>query len=139
MPEIITQIINSLIQIVNLQLISVVLSLLFIFQWYKQQAKEQSIKNNLFSIRRMVDRASRVDSSLAIAQKSADLIDVIDSTLATLDARNPFKERLLEVLHMIQIRFRKESLKDLERLPDEGTSVREEIRKVKIRKLFKKK
>ncbi|MFA4880834.1 MAG: hypothetical protein WC650_04410 [Candidatus Doudnabacteria bacterium] len=127
MPETITQIINS-------PVLNVVLTLLIFFQWYKQRAKEQSIKNNLFSIRRMIDRTSGVNSLQAIAQKSADLIDTIDSTLATLGARTPFKKRLLEMLDIIEMRFRKESSKDLERLPNETDIEEKKIKRIKNKK-----
>lgn len=130
MLEIITQIINS-------PIINVVLTLLIVFQWYKQHAKEQSIKNNLFSIRRMIDRTLKADSLQTITQKSADLIDIIDSTLATLDARTPFKKRLLEVLHIIAMRFRKESLRDLERLPNEVDIEEKKVKRIKNKKVKK--
>lgn len=112
MLETITQIITS-------PTTNVVLTLLLIFQWFRQQAKEQSVKNNLFSIRRMIDRTSDVESTQTITQKSADLIDAIDSTLATIDVRIPFEKRLGETLDIIVTRFRKESLMDLKRLPNE--------------------
>lgn len=130
MPEIITQITNF----ISSPIISVVLSLLIVFQWYKQHTKEQSIKNSLFSIRRMIDRTLGVNSLQAIAQKSTDLIDAIDSILATLGVRTPFRKRLLETLDMIAMRFRKESSKDLERLPNETDIEEKKIKRIKNQK-----
>lgn len=110
---------ETITQIVTSPTTNIVLTLLLIFQWFRQQAKEQSVKNNLFSIRRMIDRTSDAGSTQTITQKSADLIDAIDSTLATLDVRIPFEKRIRETLDTIAMRFRKESLRDLKRLPNE--------------------
>lgn len=105
---------------------NVVLTLLLFFQWYRQYAKEQSIKNNLFSIRRMLGRTLETTDAQTLTQKAHDLIDALDATLATLDARTPFVKRIQETLNAIQVRFQKESMEELKRLPTEvDTSVRE--------------
>ena len=70
----------------------VVLSLLLLFQWYKQHAKEQAIKNALFAIRRKVYRGQSSGVSFSQNDRYLDLADDIDSILATLGARKPFRD-----------------------------------------------
>ena len=106
-------------QITTSPITSAILTLLLIFQWYRQYAKEQSIKNSLFSLRRMLGRTIGATEAEITTQKAHDLIDVLDATLATLDTRMPFIKRLRETLNTIEARFCKESLEELKRLPNE--------------------
>lgn len=109
------EIISSL---VTSPITNVVLFLLLFFQWDRQHAKEQSIKNDLFAMRRMLDHIYFSKESSGQFSKEM-IIEQLDGTLATLDARSPFIERWNEVVSMIKKRFRQESEKDLKRLPHE--------------------
>lgn len=80
----------------------VILSLLLIFQWYKQHAKEQAVKNSLFAIRRKVER--RINNQNFTPETAYDMVDDIDAILATLGARKPFQETLGKVLGLIDRR-----------------------------------
>lgn len=106
-------------QIISSPITNVVLTLFLVFQWYKQHAKEQSVKYNLFSIRRMISRIPEITDTHNIKQKADDLVDALDATLATLGARNPFTKRMQEIVNAIEKRFYKESVEELKRLPNE--------------------
>jgi len=97
--------------IVSSPITNVILTLLLLFQWYRADAKEQSVKNNLLGIRRMLSRLPK--------WKAYHLTDALDATLATLDTRLPFVVRLHEVLDGIKKRFRSESEKVIELVPNE--------------------
>lgn len=111
-----------------LTMFSIILALLLLFQWYSQHAKEQSIKNYLFSIKRMVARIEGLNSVEVMKEKARDLIDTIDATLATVGARHPFLIKVEEVLKKIRERFESEEKKDLESLPREKKDIAEEIK-----------
>lgn len=74
---------------------------MIIFQWYKQYAKEQSIINNLFSVRRVVGRIHDT--------RSADVMDQIDAVLASLGARGPFSDVVSKKIDSILLRFKIDS------------------------------
>lgn len=78
------------------------------------------MKNNLFSVRRMVIRIEAISDISVLKEKAADLIDAIDATLATLEARLPFVERVREVVSSIRRRFGNDSKKAIEKLPYEA-------------------
>ena len=100
-----------------------VLTLGLFFQWYKQSAKEQSVKNNLFSIRRAVDRITRNSDSSLVQAKAQDLIDSLDATLATLGMRKPFRDRFYDVSLVIKNKFKRIEKSGLECLPNEVDEV----------------
>ncbi len=110
---------NIFTEIITSPIISTILTLLIIFQWFRQQAKEQSVKHNLFAMRRTLIRFQEVSDSVVVSQKATDLSDWLDATLATLGARFPFVRRLDEVMDMIKSRFSSESEDDLKHLPNE--------------------
>ena len=93
---------------------NVVLCLLLIFQWYKQYAKEQSVKNNLIAVKGAIERIQNLANTELATYKSKDLVDILDATLATLGARHPFDEKREMVLNVIRKRFTSESKKPLE-------------------------
>ena len=73
---------------------NIVLTLLIVFQWFWDRARERAVKNALLAIKRIVLRLPR--------EKASDLLDVIDATLATIGARKPFSAwgtRTIEALH----------------------------------------
>ena len=76
---------------------NIVLSLLVIFQWYRDRAREDAVKNNMFAVREMV---RRIDSTT-----SQDVIDTIDANLATLGARKPYVERCKRTIATIHEKF----------------------------------
>lgn len=80
---------------------NIILSLLLIHQWMKQYAKEQSIKNNLFSIRKVVNRIHDI--------RSKDVVDHIDAVLASLGARGPFSDMVSQKIDSIILGFKKDS------------------------------
>jgi hypothetical protein len=67
----------------------------------KQYAKEQSIKNNLFSIRKVVNRIHDI--------RSKDVVDHIDAVLASLGARGPFSDMVSQKIDSIILGFKKDS------------------------------
>ena len=91
----------------------VVLTLLLIFQWYRQHAKEQAVKNILFAMRRKVIRSINKNSSTVETEKAHDMVDDIDAILATLDSRKPFSKNLDQVVDMITKRNNLEKQKEL--------------------------
>ncbi len=80
---------------------NIILTLLIIFQWVKQHAKEQSIKNNLFAIRRVVSRISDI--------RSSDVVDHLDAVLASLGAREPFSYAVKDKIKSILLDFKNDS------------------------------
>ena len=72
-------------QVLNPSTINIILSLLLLFQWYNNHAKEQSVKNNLLGIRRVLDSDKK-------NSKNTTLKEFLDATLATIGARPPFIE-----------------------------------------------
>jgi len=87
--------------------------------WDRQYAKEQSVKNNLIAMRRIIERIQELGNIEAVIHKSKDLVDNLDATLATLGARRPFEEIRQKVLDMVSKRIQNESEKTLESLPNE--------------------
>jgi hypothetical protein len=81
--------------------------LFLLFQWYSQYAKEQSIKNSLFAVRRKLERVS-FDKKVMSASKAEDLIDDVDAILATIGARPPFVDRVKETIKSVIIRNTKQ-------------------------------
>ncbi len=95
----------------NISIIAnIVLTLLLIFQWDRKYASEQVTKNNILATRRMV---SRIQDNTA-----KDIIDSVDATLATLDARSPFSDWAKGIMVKIQIKFKKEEAKKLDELAE---------------------
>lgn len=92
---------------------NVVLSLLILFQWWKQYAKEQSVKNNLSALRRIIiSTAKAKNESLS---DPALLIEIVDATLATLGSRRPFSvwtERVISFIHKRNERDADEELRE---------------------------
>ncbi len=105
-------------QIITSPIISVILTLLIVFQWYKQRAKEQSVKNNLLAIRRILSN-SGTSGQTDLMQKTEDIINVLDATLATLGSRSPFVRRLNEVVTIIEKHFEVQAEADLKRTSNE--------------------
>lgn len=105
-------------EIITSPVISVILTLLIIFQWYKQRAKEQSVKNNLLAIRRILSNSGTSEQTDSL-QKTEDTINVLDATLATLGSRSPFVRRLNEVMTIIEKRFEIQAGADLTRTSNE--------------------
>lgn len=91
----------------------VVLSLLLIFQWYKQHAKEQAVKNALFAMRRKVARRGNDQSFVYEPNRANDLVDDIDSVLQTLGSREPFGSALRDCYAAIFQRHDKEESQDV--------------------------
>lgn len=105
-------------QLFNPQTLNIVFTLLLIFQWYRQHSKEQSVKNSLYSLRRIISRSKSSDSSI-ISQKADDLVDIIDAVLASVDGKPFFIMRVQEVINSVRRRFWLESNKNIETLPKE--------------------
>ena len=82
--------------------LNIILGLLLLFQWDRKHASEQATKLGLLGTRRMV---GRLDSPAA-----ADIMDSLDATLATLNARSPFIEWSQRILLNIQERFKRDSI-----------------------------
>ncbi len=97
------------------EVFNIILSLLIVFQWFSQYAKEQSIKNSIFALRRMISRIKDMpDNQVIKQQKANDLVDFLDSLLATIGFRHPFKKRLEINLNAIKDRMNEESDQELE-------------------------
>lgn len=109
---------SVIVGVVTSPVMTLVVTLLFFFQWYRQHAKEQSIKNNLFSVRRILSRALKPETGLQNTN-ARDLIDYLDASLATLGARSPFTERVNDVVKNIKMRIKTESQEKIEKLPTE--------------------
>lgn len=105
--------ISNVVQFLGSPTFGVVLTLLLIFQWYRQHAKEQAVKNILFAMRRKVLRSINKNSSTLEIQKAHDTVDDIDAILATLDSRKPFSKNLNQVVDMISKRNNLEKQKEL--------------------------
>ena len=99
---------------------NVVLTILLFFQWWQQHAKEQSVKNGLFSVRRITGRIA--SSQEGAVNKAEDALDALDGVLATLDVRNPFSQRLDKVLDSVQQKFQHEAEKEVMEIPGEVRS-----------------
>lgn len=108
--DILTQ---KIIQFLGSPTFGIVLSLLLIFQWYKQHAKDQAVKNSLFAMRRKVLRSINNSSSAVEKGKAHDMIDDIDAILATLNSRKPFSKDLNQIVDMITKRNNLEKQKEL--------------------------
>lgn len=85
---------------------NIILALFLFFQWFKNRAREESIKNNVFSARRMV--AGLMEHNNDVKQKAKDITEILDATLATLGARLPFKKWREIIIERIRQRNRKE-------------------------------
>ena len=94
---------------------NIVLTLLLLFQWWKQYSKEQSVKNGLLAVRRIIGRIQ----DGAIASKAEDAVDTLDGVLATLDTRRPFSGRLEKVLSSVRYKFQSEAEKEVVEIPGE--------------------
>lgn len=101
MPEGLTDIFARLLEPTT---ISIILSLLFVFQWYKQRAKEQSVKLNLLGVRRILNRTANTDAAT----------EALDATLASLGTRGPFVRLLHHTQDMILRRLQRESNQPIE-------------------------
>ena len=105
--------ISNAVQFLGSPTFGVVLTLLLIFQWYRQHAKEQAVKNILFAMRRKVLRSINKNSSTIETEKAYDMVDDIDAILATLDSRKPFSKNLNQVIDMITERNNLDKQKEL--------------------------
>ena len=85
---------------------SIILTLLLFFQWYKQHAKEQSIKNNLLAVRRILNKTLNANTEAAT--------EALDATLASLGARGPFIRLLHQTQDVILGRLKQESNRPIE-------------------------
>lgn len=83
---------NTLMSLFGSPTFGTILSLLLLFQWYKQHSKEQAVKNTLFAMRRKVERW-RVEKDIEPG-RAADIMEDLDSVLATLGARGPFQKAM---------------------------------------------
>jgi len=92
---------ETVIQFLGSPTFGVVLSLLLIFQWYKQHAKDQAVKNSLFSMRRKICRNVNNNPE---SSNLYDMVDDIDAVLATLGSRKPFQKKLNKILCLIGFR-----------------------------------
>ena len=99
------------------EVFSIILPLLILFQWYANRAKEDTIKNNLFAMRRMIDRMKGTVPILT--NKADDLIDYLDGTLATLGVSNYFVARIEMIIKKIKMRNIEEARKELDILSTE--------------------
>jgi len=79
---------------------NIILPLLIFFQWHSNRAREDTIRNSLFGIRRMIERMK--NSEPVMINKASDLIDSLDGTLATLGVRAPFADKAREVIRKIK-------------------------------------
>ena len=93
--------VTKLIEAVGSPTFGIVLTLLLIFQWYKQHAKDQAVKNSLFSMRRKVCRKVSEKSFRSEQDTAYDMVDDIDAILATLGSRKPFEKGLNKVINLI--------------------------------------
>src|SRR3989344_394272 len=107
------EIITTIVQFLGSPTFGVVLTLLLIFQWHRQHAKEQAVKNILFAMRRKVLRSINKNNSVVATEKAHDMVDDIDAILATLDSRKPFSKNLNQVVDMINKRNNLEKQKEL--------------------------
>ena len=76
---------------------NIILSLLLMFQWYRDRARESAVKNGLFAVREMVTRTN--------TPSSQDILDALDANLATLGARQPYIERCRATMESILKKF----------------------------------
>lgn len=93
----------------NATTLNIILGLFIMFQWFRQYSKEQSIKNTLFAMRRILNSVP----------ESTAAVETLDAALATLGARNPFVKRFCVVRDMIMERFQKEEIASVEELQNE--------------------
>ncbi|MEK7566708.1 MAG: hypothetical protein AAB527_01050 [Patescibacteria group bacterium] len=91
-------------------LTTTILTLLLFFQWHKQHAKEQSVKNSLFALHIILSKKD----------PSSESLNFLDAVLATLDARPPFQEKISLAIRRIKKGFHEESVKDVEVLSQEA-------------------
>lgn len=98
---------------------NIVLSLLLIFQWYRDRAREDAVKNGLLAVREMVSRT--------VAANSLDILDALDANLATLGGRPPFVERCKKKLSSISLKFK---ASDMAPLPEASPIQKEDLQKV---------
>ncbi|HVU80167.1 MAG TPA: hypothetical protein VHD37_02265 [Candidatus Paceibacterota bacterium] len=92
-------IVNSIIYALGSATFGIILSLLLLFQWHRQYAKEQAVKNTLFAMRRKIDRW-KMDKDIDPG-RAADVMEDLDSVLATLGARGPFKKAMDLVIQKV--------------------------------------
>lgn len=85
---------------------NIILTLFLLFQWYRDRAREEAIRNYILAGRRMVMRGS---DSMAV-------IDALDATLSTLGSRKPFLEWGDGVLKFLHIRSSEEKVAGLSSL-----------------------
>jgi len=93
----------------NATTLNIILGLFIAFQWLQQHAKEQSVKNNLFAVRRILDSVPGSEAAVA----------TLDAALATLGARNPFIKKFCEVRDMIIRQFKEQETAPLLDLQNE--------------------
>ncbi|MEK7208069.1 MAG: hypothetical protein AAB699_00795 [Patescibacteria group bacterium] len=82
-----------------------VLTLLNFFQWYGSHAKEQTIKHNLFAMRRVLVGINQKGASPG---EIASVIEMVDATLATLGTRRPY----ISAVQKLIIQVHEQNLRD---------------------------
>lgn len=101
-----------LVQVISNPTTGVVLSLLLIFQWYNQYAKEQSVKNNLLAMKRIIGFTTKEDTTIS---ENTALEEILDATLATIGARPPFRDEGKKVLTSVVEKFKNVSIRKMKR------------------------
>lgn len=91
--------INNIVSFIGSATFGVILTILILVQWDRQHAKEQTVKNNLFAMRRKVERW-KADKDIEPG-RAADVVEDIDAILATLGARGPFKKAMDFVIRRV--------------------------------------
>ena len=77
---------NFLTEVFTSPVFTTILTLLLLFQWLWNRAKERSVVNGILATRRMIRRMAESEwNSVA-----ADALDSIDAVLASLGSRLPF-------------------------------------------------
>jgi hypothetical protein len=79
------------------EVFNIILSLIFLFQWWRNQSREEAVKYHLLAVREMVKRTE--------SQSSPDIMGSLDATLATLGTRRPYVERCRRILLSIGVKF----------------------------------
>jgi len=87
-------------------LANIIFPLLLFFQWSRNYSREQAVKNHILATHRMIGRIKD--------DNSENIIDSIDATLASLDARSPFLEWSKEKLKEIHLKLKKEEEKPID-------------------------
>jgi hypothetical protein len=107
------EIITNIFDLLGSPTFGVILSLLLVFQWYKQHAKEQAVKNSLFAHRRKFERTFLSSSNTNEQKRLSDTIDDVDAILATLGSRKPFQDKVEKMNEYLMHRQKEDETKPL--------------------------